>query len=150
MKLSRNSHRTIEIYFREFLCDESFSLPLTHFYAGNLSKFVTLFLKINGITIGRRVLVLPELVSLNRNNQKKLPEDLVVHEIMHVIQYKKVGFVKFLYKYLRDYWVNLRKKEKWNAASRRTAYLEIPFEIEARDAAQKFLEWKEKRKIEMK
>ncbi len=69
---------------------------------------------------------------------------------MHVIQYKKVGFVKFLYKYLRDYWVNLRKKEKWNAASRRTAYLEIPFEIEARDAAQKFLEWKEKRKIEMK
>ncbi|MGI8882812.1 MAG: hypothetical protein ACR2IA_01030 [Pyrinomonadaceae bacterium] len=149
MKLSRNSHRTIEIFFRDFLQDENFTLPLTHFYIGNVSKFLTLFLKINGITIGRRIFIMPELISLNRKKQIKLPEDLVVHEIMHVIQYKKAGFVKFLYEYLRDYWSNLRKKRKWDTASRRIAYLEIPFEIEAREAAQKFLEWNEKRKAEI-
>ncbi|MBA2736997.1 MAG: hypothetical protein H0U50_09460 [Pyrinomonadaceae bacterium] len=93
---------------------------------------------------------MPKLISLNRKRQKKLPEELVVHEIMHVIQYKKAGFGKFLYKYLRDYWSNLRKKRKWDSASRRNAYLEIPFEIEAREAAKRFLEWSEKRKVETK
>lgn len=93
---------------------------------------------------------MPKFVSRNRKNQKKLPEDLIVHEITHVIQYKKAGFGKFFYIYLRDYWRNLRKKRKWDSASRRNAYLEIPFEIEAREAAQKFLEWNEKRRFETK
>ncbi len=150
MKLSRNSHRTIEIFFRELLRDENFNLPITHFYTGKISKYITLFLRINGITIGRRIFVLPELVSLNRNQQKKLPEDLVVHEIMHVIQYKNAGFCKFLFVYLRDYWKNLRIKKEWNAAARRQAYLDIPYEIEAREAAQMFLEWNEKFRSEIK
>lgn len=150
MKLSRNSHRTIEFFFRDFLKDENFKLPLTHFYIGNFSRIITLFLRINGITIGRHIFVLPELVSRNRNNQKKLPEDLVVHEIMHVIQYKKTGFVKFLYLYLRDYWKNLRITKRWDAAARRQAYLDIPYETEAREAAHKFLEWNQKFQSETK
>jgi hypothetical protein len=147
MKLSRNSHHKLEIFFRDFLLDESFTLPLVYFHTGKISKIFTLFLNINGITIGRRVFILPKLVSLNRKNQKKLPEDLIVHEIMHVIQYKNAGFLKFFYKYLRDYWRNLRKNGKWDSASRRQAYLDIPFEIEARRAAQKYLEWREENTI---
>ena len=150
MKLSPDSHRILEIFFQDFFQDKSFTLPFTHFYTGNFSKILTSFLSINGITVGRRVFVMPKLISLNRKNQKKLPEELIVHEIMHVIQYKKAGFGKFLYKYLRDYWSNLRKKRKWDSASRRNAYLEIPFEIEAREAAKRFLEWSEKRKVETK
>ena len=88
---------------------------------------------------------MPNLITLTAKKYKKLPEDLVVHEIMHVIQYKKEGFFKFLYVYLRDYSINLRKQKKWDADSRRQAYLKIPFEIEARDAAINFLEWNEKR-----
>ena len=144
MKLSRNSHRKLEIFFREFLSDESFTLPIVNFYTGHLSKVFTLFLSINGITLGKRVFILPQLVSLNRKNQKKLPEELIVHEIMHVIQYQKTGFFKFFYTYLRDYWRNLRERDEWNSASRQQAYLNIPFEIEARCAAQKYLEWNEK------
>ncbi len=86
---------------------------------------------------------MPELISLNKNQQKRIPEDLAAHEIMHVIQYQREGFFKFLYIYLRDYWKNLKRREKWDFNSRRLAYLEIPFEIEAREAAQKFVEWKE-------
>jgi hypothetical protein len=35
----------------------------------------------------------------------------------------------------------LRKKKDWNASSRHEAYLEIPFEKEAREIAAKFVEW---------
>ncbi|HEX8637881.1 MAG TPA: hypothetical protein VF692_07465, partial [Pyrinomonadaceae bacterium] len=104
---------------------------------------LTRAISVNGITFGGKVLIMPALVSLNRKNQKKLPDDLIVHEIMHVIQYAEQGFAKFLYRYLKFYWVNLRKTGEWNFAARRRAYLEIPFEIEARAAAAEYLKWKE-------
>lgn len=144
MKLSPGSHRKLEMFFREYLQTEDFKLPPIYFYFGNFTHAMTRLIKVNGITFGRRIFILPELISLNASRRRRIPEDLAAHEIMHVIQYRRNGFIKFLYVYLRDYWRNLRRREKWDSASRRLAYLEIPFEIEARDAAQKFLEWKEK------
>ena len=64
---------------------------------------------------------------------------------MHVIQYAEKGFAKFLYQYLKFYFINLRKTGEWNFAARRRAYLEIPFEIEARAAADEYLKWKQER-----
>jgi hypothetical protein len=144
MKLSESSHGKLESFFREFLGDESFLLPTIHFYTGKVSEIFTFLIKVNGITFGRRVFIMPSLLTLNRRNHKKLPEDLVVHEIMHVIQYQKEGLFKFFYKYLCDYRRNLKKNGDWSAASRRKAYLEIAFEIEARLAADKYLDWKDK------
>ena len=144
MKLSPSSHSKLENFYREYLQAEDFSLPPIYFYFGNLTRALTFLIKVHGITFGKRIFIMPELISLNSSRQKRIPEDLAAHEIMHVIQYRRNGFLKFLYVYLRDYWRNLKRREKWDAASRRLAYLEIPFEIEARDAAQKFLEWKEK------
>ena len=95
-------------------------------------------MKIQGITIGTRIFILPELVSLNSKDKPSLPESLVAHEIAHVLQYKREGFFKFLYKYLRDYRNNLKKEAKLNFESRHRAYLNIPFEIEAREAAESF------------
>jgi hypothetical protein len=89
---------------------------------------------------------LPALITLNRKNQKKIPEDLLVHEIMHVIQYREKGFARFLYQYLKSYWINLRKIGEYDFAARRWAYLNIPFEIEAREAAEEYLKWKEEQK----
>lgn len=145
MKLSESSHRLIENFFRDYLRDESFILPKIYFYSGKITAFFTLISKSNGITFGKRIFIMPELVTFNAKNHKKLPEDLVVHEIMHVIQYQNKGFLKFLYVYLCDYWKNLKLHEKWDADSRQQAYLSIPFEIEAREAAKDFLEWKENR-----
>ena len=142
MRLSPSSHRTLENFFREYLQADNFDLPPIYFYTGKFTRALTWLLKINGITFGRRIFIFPGLISLNSRNRKRIPEDLAAHEIMHVIQYCRYGFVKFLYIYLRDYRRNLKRRENWNSASRRLAYLEIPFEIEARDAAQKFLEWK--------
>lgn len=141
MKLADSSHRRLELFFREHLNDENFNLPVINFYVGKITKIFTSLISVHGLTVGRRIFITPRLLSFNQNNALKLPEDLIAHEITHVIQYKKLGFIIFFSQYLTNYWRNLRKKKKWDAASRHEAYLEIPFEVEARDVAQKFVEW---------
>ena len=141
MKLADTSHQRLEAFFREYLNDEDFRLPVIYFYVGKFTGILTNLISVHGITFGSRIFIKPVLISLNRNNLPKLPEDLVAHEITHVLQYRREGFLKFFYKYLTSYWRNLRQKKNWNAFSRQEAYLEIPFEIEARRAAEKFIEW---------
>ena len=145
MKLADASHRKLELFFREYFNDENLRLPRTYFYVGGFTKTLTKLISVHGITIGKHIFIKPTLLSLNRNNLPKLPEDLIAHEITHVLQYRREGFLKFLYKYLADFWRNLRAKKKWDSASRHKAYLEIPFEIEARRAAARFIEWNKSR-----
>ncbi len=89
---------------------------------------------------------MPDLISKDFENRRKLPLELAAHEIVHVLQYKKEGFFKFFYKYLTGYWKNLKGKKSWNFDSRYAAYREIPFEREAREAAAEFVVWNRKRK----
>lgn len=144
MKLAISSHQKLELFFREHLNDEKFRLPKIHFYAGNITQLLTKVINVQGITFGRRIFILPKFLTLNQKNLLTLPEKLVAHEITHVIQYRREGFVKFFYKYLTNFWKNLRTKKKWDVLSRHEAYLEIPFEVEAREVADKFVEWSKK------
>ena len=143
MKLSEKSHQKIEAFFRDCLEDESFKLPEIEFYGGKFTRFLTSKLKIEGITIGKRIFIFPEQFWRSESNLLRLGERLVVHEIAHVLQYRREGFFGFLYKYLRDYWRNLRKLKKWDAFSRAAAYFEISFEREAREMERKYREWKD-------
>ena len=141
MKLAETSHRKLEAFFREYLNDETFRLPQTYFYSGKFTNLLTSLISVHGITFGRRIFITSRLLSFNQNNLLKLPEDLAAHEITHALQYRREGFIKFFYKYLTSFWRNLRKRGKWDAVSRQNAYLEIPFEIEARRVAAKFVKW---------
>ena len=142
MKLAAAPHQQLEAFFRQYLRDENFRLPVIYFYAGRLTRLLTALIGVQGITFGRHIFILPRLVSSNRDHQRQLPADLAAHEIAHVLQYRREGYIKFLYKYLADYRRNLRKFEKRDAFTRQTAYLEISFEIEARAVAAKFIEWR--------
>lgn len=142
MKLADTSHQKLETFFREFLNDEHFRLPVIYFYVGGFTKILTKIVGVHGITFGRRIFIKPQIVSFNQNNFKRLPEDLAAHEITHVLQYQREGFAGFFYKYVSAYWSNLRKQKKWDGDSRHQAYLDIPFEIEARRVAAKFVEWR--------
>ena len=148
MKLADSSHQKLELFFREYLNDEKFSLPKIHFYAGNITQLITKIINVQGITFGRRIFILRKFVALNQENFLTLPQKLAVHEITHVIQYRREGFVRFFYTYLTNFWTNLRTKEKWDVISRHEAYLEIPFEVEAREVTDKFVEWSRKFKCE--
>lgn len=141
MKLAETSHRKLELFFRDYLNDKEFQLPVIHFYLGKITSFFTALINVHGITFGKRIFITPNLLSLNRQNFLKLPEDLIAHEITHTLQYEREGFTGFFYQYLTSFWKNLQKQEKWDAISRQEAYLAIPFEIEARAAAAKFVEW---------
>lgn len=141
MKLAKSSHDKLETFFRTYFNDERFTLPQVMIYTGKFTEILTNTIKVLGITIDKRIFVKPTLLSRNRNNFLKLPEELVAHEIVHVLQYRKFGLYGFLRRYLSDYRRNLMREGKWDAESRRRAYLAIPFEIEAREIAGKFVEW---------
>jgi hypothetical protein len=141
MKLAATSHQKLETFFRDYLNDKEFRLPIIQFHVGKPTNLLTNFINVHGITFGRRIFIAPNLLSINQNNSLKLPEELIAHEIAHALQYQREGFAGFLYKYLSSFWRNLQSKKKWDADTRHQAYLEIPFEIEARAVAAKFVEW---------
>ncbi|MEE9417594.1 MAG: DUF4157 domain-containing protein [Acidimicrobiales bacterium] len=82
----------------------------------------------DGLTIGKRVLVKREV---DPSKTKKL----IAHELVHVRQWAEYGVVGFLARYVFHYLRNLIKYRKHY-----TAYLEIPFEIEARAEAEQWSE----------
>lgn len=141
MRLAKSSQSKLEEFFSEYLDDENFSLPAISFYSGKFTAFLVKLINIEGITIGKRIFIKPQNVTLNSKAKPKLPELLAAHEIVHVLQYQRLGLFRFLAEYLRDYYKNLRLKAKWDLTARHEAYLEIPFEIEARKIADEFVRW---------
>jgi len=146
MKLAESSHDKLQTFFREVLGEENFKLPVVNFYAGRFSRIFTLVLKIHGITFGRRIFIMPDLISTDFENRRRLPLELAAHEIVHVLQYKKDGFAKFFYKYLSSYWKNLRAEKNWDSDARQQAYRDIPYEREARKIAAEFVVWNQNNK----
>jgi hypothetical protein len=53
--------------------------------------------------------------------------NLLTHELVHVRQWHELGILRFLYRYLTDYWRGRRRGLGHNEA-----YLAIRFEVEAR------------------
>jgi hypothetical protein len=146
MKLAADSHQRLQEFFREHFSDESFSLPTINIYCGKFTHYFTNMIGVHGITFGCRIFILPDLIAQNHRNESRLSENLAAHEIMHSLQYQKHGFFGFFYRYLGSYWKNLRRKRKWDLESRQLSYLEIPFEVEAREVAEKFVQWNGKRR----
>jgi hypothetical protein len=146
-KLAASSSKTIEAFFREYLEDENFCLPEIYFYNGRIAGLITSGFHIGGITFGKRILIFPPLIGRNRENNLRMSADLLVHEITHVLQYKREGFLRFFYLYLKSYRQNLKGKKKWDSPTRRQAYLEIPLELEAVKTTNAFMLWKEKHKL---
>ncbi len=77
----------------------------------------------HGMTLGRLIMVL-------RDDDRSGRRVLLAHELVHVEQYARLGVVRFLRRYVREYFVNL-----WRLRSRRQAYEAISLEAEARAAA---------------
>ena len=144
MKLSESSRQKLELFFREHLNDRHFKLPKINFHAGKLSHFLTSTIKVDGIAFGKHIFIPPRLIERNSKNKLRINEELAAHEIAHALQYKREGFFGFLYKYLGSYRKNLRKKKKRDSIAKFEAYFEIPFEVEARETAEKFRVWNRK------
>ena len=79
-----------------------------------------------GMTVGRLILVL-------RDDDQSGRRVLLAHELAHVEQYARLGTVRFLRRYLGEYFAGL-----WRLRSHRQAYLAISLEAEARAAAERW------------
>lgn len=147
MKISETSRLELQEFFRLYFKDETISIPPIYFYGGTFSAFVTRRLKIHGITLDNIILLAPEIMRCEEHSGCfYAPENLVAHELTHVVQYQKQGIVGFLYRYLRDYFSYLRKNGL-SAEARLQAYYSIAQEVEARDAAEAYEFWRaEKRR----
>ncbi|MCW5958613.1 MAG: DUF4157 domain-containing protein [Pyrinomonadaceae bacterium] len=146
MRLAPDSRTKLEEFFREHFSDPLFRLPPIEIYSGGFTRMLTAFLKVHGITFGRRIFILPDLINSGINGEKKLSENLAAHEITHSVQYKRDGAIRFFYKYLTSYYRNLRRQGNYGLAARQVAYLQIPYEIEARETAESFVQWKARQK----
>lgn len=145
MRLSPKTHQQLELFFRQYFADENLKLPQVEIYARRGAKLITKLVKVDGITFGRHVFIDPKLAKYDKKNRLCISKNLLSHEVAHVIQYNQLGLIGFLFKYIKDYFVILKGKKKWNAPARMESYWAIPHEIEARDAAKKFIQWIEKR-----
>lgn len=76
-------------------------------------------LKVSGVTLGKHVYY--------RMESKFISERLRRHELAHVEQYHKYGFIQFLYLYFKEY-LGYRLK----GLTHYQAYCEISFEKDAR------------------
>ena len=77
----------------------------------------------HGMTLGRLILVL-------RDDDRTGCRKLLAHELVHVEQYARLGAARFLWRYVGEYFSNLRRLR-----SHRRAYLAISLEVEARAEA---------------
>lgn len=81
---------------------------------------------IKGVTSGGVVFVDPEVM---RGDPRRLAR-LVVHELVHVRQFRTGGYIWFGTRYIWNYFAG-----RLRGLSRRDAYLDNPFEVEAREVA---------------
>ncbi len=144
MRLSENSKKRLEEFAKAFFRNELESLPEMIIYAKRGADLLTKTLNVQGITLGKYVFLKPSLIWLNERKQICAPKWLIAHEYAHVLQYRKLGTMKFLLTYFRDFWRGLKRFEKWDFNARLEAYLEISHEIEARHFENEYLKWLEK------
>ena len=78
---------------------------------------------IAGMTLGRWILV-------RRGHEHD--RDLIAHELVHLRQWRELGVVQFLARYLGAY-----MRSRWRGLSHQAAYEAIPLEVEARALARR-------------
>jgi len=88
----------------------------------------------DGMTFGRFV-----LLRRDEPDQRTGERELLAHELVHAVQYAELGMPRFLWCYVTAYLRNRRRLRR-----HRVAYLAIPFEVEARAAAARWAETRDR------
>lgn len=142
MRLSDEEAARLQIFFREFFRDDNLVLPPIRLYSNFGARVLTSLVKAQGITFGTRIFIAPRQIMIDAEEDAcRIATELCVHEATHVLQFERDGYARFLYKYLSEYFAELWRARRFDAASRRRAYLDIEAEREARRAAQSFCLW---------
>lgn len=80
------------------------------------------------MTQGPFVFMAPEVMHGDRDRLARL----IIHELIHVRQYRAAGYIRFVTSYLKEYWMG-----RIGGKSARQAYLDISHEREARELTER-------------
>lgn len=105
----------LEHYFRE-------DLRRVTVHQGFFARCLTRGLGVRGVTLGNRILIAPEV----EFDDYPFGFLLAAHEVVHVLQYRRQGFLRFLARYGRDFLRGIFSRKTVGEAYRR-----IPAEVEA-------------------
>lgn len=83
---------------------------------------------ISGVTHGPFVFIDPAVMRGDRDRLARL----VVHELVHVRQYRAAGYLRFVASYMKEYWT-----ARLGGKTPRDAYLDISHEREARELTER-------------
>lgn len=86
---------------------------------------------IRGVTLFRLVLADPEVLDAGADSLARF----VVHELVHVHQFARQGYLRFMVGYLSEYW-----RGRLKGLDHRAAYLAIGAEVEAREIAARYVQ----------
>jgi hypothetical protein len=142
MHLALESHDSIETFFKAYLSDPSLQIPRLSIHRSWLFNGLARLVGIEAITYRRYILLADWAFSRVASGQITAPADLVAHEVTHVLQYRQRGTIRFLSTYLLAFAQGLKVSVRSPSASLTQAYLRIPDEIAARDAARAFLHFR--------
>jgi Domain of unknown function (DUF4157) len=145
MRLSAESHREVEEFFRRYTGRPSLSLPRVRVYAGAWAWLLTRVAGAGAITLGRGVFIRRDFVERDSYGRARVDAELFVHEAAHVLQYEE-GRASFLARYLLGYARGLVAGKSLGRRARGAAYLAIPEERAAREAERAFAEWRFRRR----
>ena len=90
------------------------------------ARLITWLARADGLVLGRRVFLSPASWRLVQESSSEALA-LLEHEVVHVEQYRRLGFVGFLRRYLSEYLVG-----RWRGLGHWKAYRAISLEEEAR------------------
>ena len=141
MRLAPSAQARLEKFMREHVGDPALQLPRIRMHSGGFSRWLTKSLKVGAVTVGRHIFVAPVMVGRDEEGRLTFPGWLLAHEALHVLQFEREGYVRFLIKYLRDYFGALKAIGGWDAGARMAAYLAIGHECEAREAEAAYHSW---------
>lgn len=83
------------------------------------NHFIPRLLKVSGVTLGKHIYYAMDFDRVSHRLRK--------HEMVHIEQYQKYGFMRFLYLYFKEYF-----RYRFKGFNHYQAYYEISFEKEAR------------------
>ena len=141
MRLSGSAHKLYAEFFSECELCEVVEFPKIEVYVRRGSWLLTNTIMVDGITFGRHVFINPKLTSRTEDGLLTISKELIAHELVHVLQYRREGMWLFFWNYVSDFARAFRKKKKWNTQTWFETYLDLPHEREAREIASEFSGW---------
>ena len=91
MNPSARSREILQNFCFECSVIEKQNIPPIRCFVGRGARILTKIINVNGITLGRSVIINPDLIWRDEDGKLRAPTELIAHELAHVLQYERLG-----------------------------------------------------------